>query len=116
MVVSIWITNKCNMQCDYCYEGKKGISNLSLQDFEYIKKFIYKAQEQNKDGSIYIKFFGGEPLLNFEFLKYFVENFNEDNVIYSLTTNGLLLTGERLDFLVENNIEIFVVEQHFISD
>ena len=108
MVVSIWITNKCNMQCDYCYEGKKGISNLSLQDFEYIKKFIYKAQEQNKDGSIYIKFFGGEPLLNFEFLKYFVENFNEDNVIYSLTTNGLLLTGERLNFLVENNIEIFV--------
>ena len=41
MVVSIWVTNDCNMHCDYCYVGEKGILNLSLQDYDYIETFIY---------------------------------------------------------------------------
>lgn len=108
MVVSIWVTNDCNMHCDYCYVGEKGILNLSLQDYDYIETFIYRAHERNKEDNIYIKFFGGEPLLNFEFLKYFIEHFKSENVIYSVTTNGTLLTGEKLDFLVKNNVELFV--------
>ena len=55
MVVSIWVTNDCNMHCDYCYVGEKGILNLSLQDYDYIETFIYRAQERNKEDNIYTK-------------------------------------------------------------
>lgn len=108
MVVSIWGTNNCNMKCDYCYEGEKGIFSLSIKDYKYVEEFICRAKEISGEDSIYIKFFGGEPLLNFKFIEYFVENFKESDVIYSITTNGTLLTGEILDFLIDKNIEISV--------
>lgn len=86
MVISIWVTNNCNMRCDYCYEGEKDTFFLSLGDCKYIEEFILLAEEVSKDDGIYMKFFGGEPLLNFRFIKYFIENFKESNVFYSITT------------------------------
>lgn len=109
MVVSIWITDNCNMNCDYCYEGKKGGKNMPLGYIDKIIEFINRQHPLSGTDMLYIKFFGGEPLLNFEFIKKFVtavqlQNYNFP-IMYSITTNGTLLDSEKISFMIENDME-----------
>lgn len=109
MVVSIWITDNCNMNCDYCYEGKKVGKNMPLSYIDNVVAFINQQQPLSGTDILYIKFFGGEPLLNFGFIKKFIaaiqlQQYNFP-VMYSITTNGTLLDKEKVSFIAENKIE-----------
>ena len=56
-----------------------------------------------------IDFFGGEPLLNWSIIPAVVEHARkyEDKVFaFTLTTNGLLLTEDKIDFLNRENIQV----------
>jgi uncharacterized protein len=55
-----------------------------------------------------ISYFGGEPLLNWEVLKYAYSKFSQDSRVYkqSMTTNLLLLDEEKMEFL--NNSKIII--------
>jgi hypothetical protein len=58
-----------------------------------------------------IKFFGGEPLLNFQLVKDIIKKVNKEyqNVDFRLATNGVLLNEKMLKFLKDNpNVELFV--------
>jgi uncharacterized protein len=85
--LSIYLGSKCNANCTYCH---RDITNdVSLSD-----QFLQNISNNNQLRKI--KFFGGEPLIKFPFIKKFVEIANEkiDDKItpfYSITTNGTLL-------------------------
>ncbi len=55
---------------------------------------------------LHVNFFGGEPLLEFEKLKYFIDHIALKNIKFSVWTNGVLLTQKILDFFKQQNVSI----------
>ena len=113
MKLSIWVTKTCNMACSYCYEEGLIREDTGVCEIDYIEKtieFINTMCYTTASKKIFIKFFGGEPLIKFPFIKKFVEIANEkiDDKItpfYSITTNGTLMTDDMLIWLKKNNVE-----------
>lgn len=69
-----------------------------------------KQSVNNKQ--VTLSFYGGEPLLAFELIKkcvnYIKEKYHQKNVNYGLTTNGILLKDDILEFLVKEKFSILV--------
>lgn len=104
ILLEIIITNQCNKRCNYCDLNFRNdyISKDSIRWF-YNK---YK-EEEDKIKSLYINFFWGEPLLDFDLIAYSTNLFkNIKNIRFSLWTNWILLDADKLKFCKENNIEI----------
>ncbi|HEX9059018.1 MAG TPA: radical SAM protein, partial [Clostridia bacterium] len=105
-----WVTTKCNMRCRYCYEGqekREEMMSIAIADkaIEYTMK-RYKEFEMNDQ--LTIGFHGGEPLLQFELIKYIIERFKDyfkyanEKLNFSLTTNGILLSEEISEYICNN--------------
>lgn len=109
------ISQKCNMKCDYCFvdEGKfRGKESLMSRDVAL--KAVDFLLKNSKTDNLEIDFFGGEPLLNWDTIKEVVLYGNKESkrfgkrIRYSLTTNGILLDREKIDFLNENMISLII--------
>lgn len=104
MEISLWVTNGCNMNCKYCYvDGKKGERFLKQQNVDELIMFITNNRKSDED--IFVSFFGGEPLLAFDIIKAAVLKMNKtfpNKIKYGITTNGLLLNKEIIDFFADN--------------
>ena len=76
---------------------------------EVAKKSVDIALESPSD-YLTFEFQGGEPLTNFDVIKYIVEyskeNANGKYIEYNLVSNLILLTDEMIDFFEENNVSI----------
>ena len=111
----IAITEQCNLRCTYCcysgeYEGNHIHSSRTLceGDIQAIYDFIAKTA---KTKPIRISFYGGEPLVNYPLVQYAIQEGQqrwEDDVTFSVSTNGTLLTEERIDWLVNNGVELAI--------
>ncbi len=95
------VTDECNFNCSYCMQKKekKTITyNIIRKAVDFFYPFLKSSDK------ILIGFYGGEPLLAFDKIKYTVLLIKEKNKIenknigFTLTTNGSLLTGEMLEF------------------
>jgi MoaA/NifB/PqqE/SkfB family radical SAM enzyme len=99
------ITYDCMCKCVHCSAGKhyrEGIQELSTQE---AKNLIDQAQ---KLGIAMIAFTGGEPLMR-EDLFELIAHVNKRKTMPIMFTNGLLLTDENVDKLVEAGLySIFV--------
>lgn len=96
----LYITQKCNLNCSYCFVKQK---NQHIPIKEYID---YMKKETQKKEQIWVHFFGGEPLLNFEGIQEVVNSMKNYNVRYKITTNGTLLNQENVQFFKEHNFEV----------
>lgn len=111
----IAITEQCNLRCTYCcysgeYEGNHSHNSRTLceGDIQAIYDFIDKTA---KTKPIRISFYGGEPLVNYPLVQYAIQAGQqrwEDDVTFSVSTNGTLLTEERIDWLVNNGVELAI--------
>lgn len=103
------LTNACNMCCVYCQAQDSAKEKKGKMDRETAKKAVDIAL-QSPNQYLTFEFQGGEPLLNFEIIKFIVEYSQEkknDKVItYSLVTNTLLLQEEMLDFFEKYPISV----------
>ncbi len=56
---------KCNMECQYCYEGQttKNAASLKIANVKPIVEAIYELYESNNYKAVKINLLGGEPLL-----------------------------------------------------
>lgn len=100
------IAHDCNLSCRYCFAGEgeyKG--NRSLMSFETGKKALdFLVENSGNRRNLEVDFFGGEPLLNFDVVKQIVaygrqiEREKEKHFRFTLTTNGVLLNDEVIDF------------------
>lgn len=105
IVIDLIMTDKCNRRCNYC-PIKFGSKLLSKDKIDYILSYL---QENEKEYDMCtINFFWWEPLLNFENIKYFIENNKNKNIKYTIGTNGVLLNEEILDFFIENDVKIYL--------
>jgi uncharacterized protein len=95
----------CNLACKYCFEGKmKGKYYMSLETAELLIDFADRYFAAGKN--VNIDFYGGEPLLSFEQIKYISKRLRlsaDDKGLkytFGLITNGTLLTKERVEALL----------------
>lgn len=106
----IVVTKRCNHKCLYCHAAAENVGKDNYDmDEETAKKtvdFIFQSQSD----SITIEFQGGEPLLNFEIIKYITEYAKEKNTFYKknlqlvMVSNLTLMTEEILDYCIKNDI------------
>ncbi|MDD3663346.1 MAG: radical SAM protein [Candidatus Pacebacteria bacterium] len=115
MLFNIWLTNRCNLKCPYCYVGvrqKEEMTNETKEkivDFISLKSKIEKRKKEEKK-HITILYFGGEPLLRFDLITFFTERIKEKitgiPIFFHMTTNGTLLTKEKIDYFKENKLPV----------
>ena len=105
-------TLRCNMNCIYCHassvpEDKKGY-DMDKKTAKKVVDFIF----QGTNNSITIEFQGGEPLLNWDIVKYITDYSLEKNVKkkknlkLTIVTNLIEMDEEKLKFLMQNGITI----------
>ena len=104
------VAHDCNLKCRYCFAGEGEYHGFrGLMSFDVAKKavdFIIENSKHRKN--IEIDFFGGEPLMNWEVCKQTVEYARSreadtgKSFRFTMTTNGVLLNDEIIDYLNEN--------------
>ncbi len=101
------MAHACNMECRYCFaKGGKFGGKWELMPFDVAKKAIDMLCKNSAGRrNLEVDFFGGEPLLNFEVIKQTVayarelEKTCDKKFRFTLTTNGLMLDDEIIDFI-----------------
>lgn len=116
MKFTIFITEKCNLRCKYCYES--GLDRSRDMDINVANKTIdfilRKIKSESLDRPLYIVLHGGEPLVNFEMVKHIhkelSDKVNGREIIYDMTTNGTILDSDKIDFICKNidNISVSI--------
>lgn len=101
--VTLCVAEFCNLKCSYCYEYHK---TSKLMGAETAKMVVDKEfSSLGDDEVICLDFFGGEPFLGFETIKYvdsyLKEKYSDKNYILFATTNGTLVHGEIQNWLDE---------------
>ena len=106
------LTHDCNLRCKYCY-GDGGSyggprDSMTISTAQKTVDFFFNFSGNFKN--LEITFFGGEPMMNFDVLKFTVLYANSQaskknkNISYSITTNATLMDKEKLEFMDEYNI------------
>lgn len=101
------IAHDCNLACRYCF-AKEGEyhGSRALMSYETGKKALdFLVANSGKRVNLEVDFFGGEPLMNWEVVKQLVlygrsiEKEHHKRFRFTMTTNGILLDDEKLDFI-----------------
>ncbi len=100
------IAHDCNLACKYCFaEEGEYHGRRALMSFEVGKKALdFLVAHSGNRTNLEVDFFGGEPLLNWDVVRQLVEYGRSLEEPYhkkfrfTLTTNGVLLNDEILDF------------------
>lgn len=105
IIIDLIVVNICNKLCDYCCI-KFNWKRLEKPNIDFLINYLEKNKDNYDD--CLINFFWGEPLLNFEAIKYFIETNKNEKITYNLWTNWLLFTEDKLNFLNKHNVKIYL--------
>ena len=100
------IAHDCNLACKYCFaEEGEYHGRRALMSFEVGKKALdFLVKNSGNRVNLEVDFFGGEPLMNWQVVKELVaygrslEEPYHKKFRFTLTTNGILLNDEILEF------------------
>ncbi len=110
--ITIWVTTDCNMNCHYCYEGKKNGIYMKEQIVSSIVEFINKLIVKNESQLCNIRFHGGEPLLNKTIIIKLIKGIKnietKTQIIFEMATNGYFLLDNEIKYLIDEIDEITV--------
>ena len=125
------VAHTCNLNCSYCFASQgKYQGERALMSFEVGKRaFDFLVENSGTRRNLEVDFFGGEPLMNWEVVKQLVayarsiEKEHNKNFRFTLTTNGILLDDEIIDFLNKEMSNVVLsldgrpeVNDHFRKD
>ena len=100
------IAHDCNLACRYCfaeegeYHGRRALMSLEVGK----KALDFLIANSGSRRNLEVDFFGGEPLMNWQVVKDLVaygreqEKIHNKNFRFTLTTNGVLLDDEVMEF------------------
>ena len=108
-LVGIWlgVSHVCNLACEYCFANEPAyLGRPKMMDASMARSGVdYLLQHCGDPDKLTVLFFGGEPLMNMPVIESTVEYCREKekdsdkSFVYSLTTNGTLLTRDVFDKL-----------------
>ena len=113
--VTLEVTQKCNLRCKYCIYHPEHPSFREFghrdMDWDMAKRAIDLLYEHSAmQDTVYVGFYGGEPLMNYSLVRnsvsYAKERFQGKAIVFSMTTNGTLITKEIAEYLAENNFAL----------
>ena len=101
------IAHDCNLACKHCFaEEGEYHGRRALMSFEVGKKALdFLVANSGNRVNLEVDFFGGEPLMNWDVVKQLVaygrslEEPNNKKFRFTLTTNGVLLNDEVMEFV-----------------
>ncbi|MBR2460971.1 MAG: thioether cross-link-forming SCIFF peptide maturase [Clostridia bacterium] len=101
------VAHTCNLNCSYCFASQgKYHGDRAVMSFEVGKRaFDFLIENSGSRRNLEVDFFGGEPLMDWDVVKQLVayarsiEKEKGKNFRFTLTTNGVLLDEEVMDFL-----------------
>ena len=110
------ISGHCTLKCPYCFaqtDGHFNFNDYSTKDIENTLKFSFENRAKyNYKTPFWIVFFGGEPLMRVDLIKYTIEYiktyYPNEKINYSITTNGTILSDEIISIFKENNFKVLV--------
>lgn len=100
------VSHTCNLNCEYCFASQgKYHGERALMSFDVGKRAIdFLVENSGTRKNLEVDFFGGEPLMNWDVVKQIVayarsiEKEKNKNFRFTLTTNGVLIDDEVIDF------------------
>lgn len=100
------IAHDCNLACRYCFaEEGEYHGRRAMMSYEVGKKALdFLVANSGSRINLEVDFFGGEPLMNWDVVKDLVaygrslEKANNKKFRFTLTTNGVLLNDDILEF------------------
>ncbi len=100
------VAHTCNLNCSYCFASQgKYHGDRAVMSFEVGKQALdFLMDHSGSRRNLEVDFFGGEPLMNFDVVKRLVayarsvEKERGKNFRFTLTTNGLLIDDDVIDF------------------
>ena len=106
----------CNMNCAYCYVDEKDLTqNDALMTWDTAKKAInefFSLLGQHHHKFCIIRFFGGEPLLNWSVIKRSLNHIQatkkDISVHFILNTNGTIYSKKMAAILATNKVGIAI--------
>ncbi len=109
---TVLTTFDCNFACTYCVEdGVIKPVYMTEKEARDTAEFIISKAKAAKVPSIYLIFYGGEPLLNPDAIRIVAAQVGDfarktrKSFSFSLVTNGALLTPEIVDELIEFGLD-----------
>lgn len=112
--LTVVLTNDCQMQCVYCFEGAKAKKKILPSTIEDILHFLDSLRGTCK--KLRITWFGGEPLLAYMQLREMslalMDFCKRNDIAYmaDITTNGFALNNRRCEELIsELNVKRFII-------
>ncbi len=97
---NIYLTENCNLKCDYCYENHNG----KVMDSQVMNRVIGFCCDNALQNEFRFWLFGGEPLLVenriFEFIPKAIKTAKKKNIIpkFNVLTNGSIFSKSFAEF------------------
>ena len=100
------VSHTCNLNCSYCFASQgKYHGERALMSYEVGKQALdFLMEHSGSRTNLEVDFFGGEPLMNWDVVKRLVqyarsvEKERGKNFRFTLTTNGMLIDDDVIDF------------------
>ena len=125
------VAHTCNLNCSYCFASQgKYQGERAIMSYEVGKRaFDFLVEKSGTRRNLEVDFFGGEPLMNWDVVKKLVlyarsiEKEHNKNFRFTLTTNGMLIDDEVIEFLNKEMSNVVLsldgrkeVHDHFRKD
>jgi uncharacterized protein len=117
--ITFVVTERCNLNCTYCYEthktGRRMTKEVAKQtiDFLFDKEKVNGYYNTKTSPAVILEFIGGEPLLEIDLMNYIVEYFKfkafsldhpwATNYMINFTSNGVLYRDKRVQDFIKRN-------------
>lgn len=94
--ITIQLTEECNYQCIYCYQEHNKHRVLTFSSALKLVKIINNILKKKHFEKLCIHYFGGEPLLNKEILKFLDKHFKNISSLSKISCTSYLTTNASL--------------------
>lgn len=105
--LEISTTQKCNLGCPYCYVANRDL-HMTKESFDEALPKIIELMQRSGTTDLICSFFGGEPMLNWELIEHATKRLQSLplDVKLVIISNMTMITQERVDWVLENNVGI----------
>ncbi len=115
------LTNRCNYRCHYCFmdfqpqtrtTAPEKCDTMSIETADIAMRKLIALLRRNGNDTLNVELFGGEPLLNWPVIRHVLTTFGTEHdgirILYSITTNGVLITDEVAALLRQYGVTVTV--------
>lgn len=103
-LMRVEVTQTCNFQCTYCIVFENNLAQLYEHMSEQTARELVAWYHENMPGGT-VMLIGGEPTMNWEVCKIFMDNIPVE-AGKELYTNGILLSDDDIRYLRDLNVSI----------